>query len=87
MRLAASLLLVLSCYSQPRITRDHALACASNDVKECPTGFVCVAGVCAPRSCRVDEDCPTGLSCSTNRSCVAPRDAGADATSTEAGGN
>jgi len=68
-----------SCYSQPGIPRDKPLTCSSGDASnECPVGFVCVADtVCAPRTCRVNEDCPPSLVCNLQRGCVVRPDAGA----------
>ncbi|MCG3174373.1 MAG: hypothetical protein GMKNLPBB_02607 [Myxococcota bacterium] len=50
----------------------------------CPSGLVCVSGVCAPSKCNGNPDCPPGTSCSAG-ACVAagpaPEDAGVDDSS------
>jgi hypothetical protein len=71
----------LACYQQPEIPRNKPLACAAPDPAECPAGYVCIANrICAPESCRDEEDCPIGLVC-TRTGCLPPGggDGGIDA--------
>jgi hypothetical protein len=66
-----------ACYQQPALSPQRPLGCTSSEAKgECPKGYSCIANqVCAPDSCKRNEDCPAGLAC-TNRGCVIPPDGG-----------
>jgi hypothetical protein len=66
-----ALLALGGCYNQPEIPRERPLRCSSNAPGECPTGFLCVGNrICAPTNCRVDTDCPEGLTCGARVGCV-----------------
>jgi hypothetical protein len=76
--IAAGALMLAACYEQPALAPQRPLRCTITSSKmsdECPKGYACQGGVCAPTSCQHNSNCPPGLMC-TNSGCVLPPDGG-----------